>query len=171
MSGRTRRCFASSGSPSPRESACGELRTRQLPGRLHGAFFLTCRWLTGSRMMQGHRAGAWRAVPPRPRRPFRRPTARYLTSRAATQRSSAPAEAWFGLVAIAQQQRLPKSVYLVPVRPVRIWSAIAAALRSSGSRRVIGATNKRDLSTTGIGQEVSLPVIIRRPVFRRSSRR
>ncbi|CKM96340.1 FMN-dependent alpha-hydroxy acid dehydrogenase [Mycobacterium tuberculosis] len=77
------------------------------------------------------------------------------------------AEAWFETVAIAQQRakrRLPKSVYSSLIaaseKGITVADNVAAFSELGFAPHVIGATDKRDLSTTVMGQEVSLPVII-----------
>ncbi|NBQ43818.1 MAG: alpha-hydroxy-acid oxidizing enzyme, partial [Mycobacteriaceae bacterium] len=77
------------------------------------------------------------------------------------------ADQWFETVAIAQQRarkRLPKAVYsalLAGSEKGLTYSDNVEAFSELGfAPHVIGATEKRDLSTTVMGQQVSLPVLI-----------
>ena len=74
---------------------------------------------------------------------------------------------WFETVAIAQQRakkRLPKSVYSSLIsaseKGVSVGDNVAAFSELGFAPHVVGAAAKRDLSTTVMGQEISLPVII-----------
>ena len=76
-------------------------------------------------------------------------------------------ETWFETVAIAQQRakkRLPKSVYSLAdlrQRERRDGRRQRRAFSELGfAPHVVGAPEKRDLSTTVMGQEISLPVMI-----------
>ena len=77
------------------------------------------------------------------------------------------ADEWFETVAIAQQRakrRLPKSVYSsllsASEKGITVADNVAAYSELGFAPHVIGATEKRELSTTVMGQEISLPVII-----------
>jgi pre-mycofactocin synthase len=77
------------------------------------------------------------------------------------------AEEWFETVAIAQQRakrRLPKSVYSALVAASERGITAADNVEAFGelgfAPHVVGAVEKRDLSTTVMGQDISLPVII-----------
>ncbi|BBX74845.1 mycofactocin biosynthesis FMN-dependent deaminase MftD [Mycobacterium shinjukuense] len=77
------------------------------------------------------------------------------------------AEAWFETVAIAQRRakrRLPKSVYSSLIaaseQGITVADNVAAFSELGFAPHVVGATEKRDLSTTVMGQDISLPVII-----------
>jgi pre-mycofactocin synthase len=74
---------------------------------------------------------------------------------------------WFETVAIAQQRakkRLPKSVYSALIaaseRGITVTDNVDAFGELGFAPHVIGALDKRDLATTVMGQEISLPVII-----------
>ena len=74
---------------------------------------------------------------------------------------------WFETVAIAQQRakkRLPKSVYSALIaaseRGITVTDNVDAFGQLGFAPHVIGALDKRDLATTVMGQEISLPVII-----------
>lgn len=74
---------------------------------------------------------------------------------------------WFETVAIAQQRarkRLPKSVYSSLIsaseKGVTVGDNVAAFSELGFAPHVIGAEPKRDLATTVMGQELSLPVLI-----------
>ena len=74
---------------------------------------------------------------------------------------------WFETVAIAQQRakkRLPKSVYSSLISASEKGLTVTDNVEAFGelgfAPHVIGALEKRDLSTTVMGQEISLPVII-----------
>ena len=74
---------------------------------------------------------------------------------------------WFETVAEAQRrakQKLPKSVYGALVagseRGVTVEDNITAFSELGFAPHVVGQTEKRDLSTTVMGQQISLPVII-----------
>ncbi len=74
---------------------------------------------------------------------------------------------WFETVAIAQQRakkRLPKSVYSALIaaseRGVTVADNVDAFSELGFAPHVIGALEKRDLATTVMGQEISLPVLI-----------
>jgi L-lactate dehydrogenase (cytochrome) len=76
-------------------------------------------------------------------------------------------DAWFETVAVAQQRakkRLPKGVYdalLAGSEKGVTYSDNVEAFGELGfAPHVIGATEKRDLSTTVMGQDISLPVVI-----------
>ncbi|MUL65855.1 alpha-hydroxy-acid oxidizing enzyme [Mycobacterium sp. CBMA 234] len=77
------------------------------------------------------------------------------------------AKAWFETVAIAQQRakrRLPKSVYSSLIsaseKGVTVSDNVEAFAEIGFAPHVIGAADKRDLATTVMGQEISLPVMI-----------
>ena len=77
------------------------------------------------------------------------------------------ADEWFETVAIAQQRakrRLPKSVYSALVaaseRGITVADNVGAYSELGFAPHVVGAMEKRELSTTVMGQEISLPVII-----------
>ncbi|KAA8963642.1 pre-mycofactocin synthase MftD [Mycobacterium sp.] len=74
---------------------------------------------------------------------------------------------WFETVAIAAQRakrRLPKSVYAALVaaseKGVTASDNVEAFSELGFAPHVIGAAEKRDLSTTVMGQDISLPVIL-----------
>src|SRR5215207_9302941 len=76
-------------------------------------------------------------------------------------------DTWFETVAFCQQtakKRLPKSVYSSLVaaseRGVTVADNVDAFAELGFAPHVIGALEKRDLSTTVMGQEISLPVVI-----------
>jgi L-lactate dehydrogenase (cytochrome) len=76
-------------------------------------------------------------------------------------------DTWFETVAIAQQRakkRLPKSVYSALIaaseRGITVADNVDAFGELGFAPHVIGAVEKRDLATTVMGQEISLPVII-----------
>jgi len=76
-------------------------------------------------------------------------------------------DTWFETVAIAQQRakkRLPKSVYSALIAASEKGLTVADNVDAFGelgfAPHVIGALEKRDLSTTVMGQEISLPVVI-----------
>ena len=77
------------------------------------------------------------------------------------------ADTWFETVAVAQQRakkRLPKSVYsaLIAASEKGITAAdnVEAFAQLAFAPHVIGATDTRDLATSVMGQQISLPVII-----------
>jgi isopentenyl diphosphate isomerase/L-lactate dehydrogenase-like FMN-dependent dehydrogenase len=77
------------------------------------------------------------------------------------------ADQWFETVAIAQQRakrRLPKSVYAALVaaseKGITVADNVEAFAELGFAPHVVGAVEKRDLSTTVMGQDISLPVII-----------
>ena len=77
------------------------------------------------------------------------------------------AEKWFETVAIAQQRakrRLPKSVYSSLIsaseKGVTVADNVEAFSELGFAPHVVGAPEKRDLSTTVMGQDIALPVII-----------
>jgi pre-mycofactocin synthase len=74
---------------------------------------------------------------------------------------------WFETVAIAQQRakkRLPKSVYAALIAASEKGLTASDNVEAFGelgfAPHVIGASDKRDLSTTVMGQQLSLPVVI-----------
>jgi L-lactate dehydrogenase (cytochrome) len=74
---------------------------------------------------------------------------------------------WFETVAIAQQRakkRLPKSVYSALIsaseKGVTVTDNVESFSELGFAPHVIGALAKRDLATTVMGQEISLPVLI-----------
>jgi heme/flavin dehydrogenase (mycofactocin system) len=76
-------------------------------------------------------------------------------------------DVWFETVAIAQQRarrRLPKSVYAALIaaseKGVTVSDNVEAFSELGLAPHVVGAAEKRDLSTTVMGQNISLPVII-----------
>src|SRR5689334_11412857 len=76
-------------------------------------------------------------------------------------------DTWFETVAFAQQRakkRLPKSVYssllAASEKGVTVADNVDAFGELGFAPHVIGALEKRDLSTTIMGQEISLPVLI-----------
>src|SRR6201997_1294435 len=77
------------------------------------------------------------------------------------------ADEWFETVAIAQQRakrRLPKSVYSSLIsaseKGITVSDNVEAFSELGFAPHVIGAQEKRDLSTTVMGQDISLPVVI-----------
>src|ERR1700736_2635181 len=76
-------------------------------------------------------------------------------------------DTWFETVAFCQEaakKRLPKSVYSSLVaaseRGVTVSDNVEAFSELGFAPHVIGALEKRDLSTTVMGQDISLPVIV-----------
>ena len=74
---------------------------------------------------------------------------------------------WFETVAFAQQKakkRLPKPVYQALVaaseKGVTVADNVEAFSELGFAPHVIGTTDKRDMSTTVMGQDISLPVLI-----------
>ncbi|HZU49995.1 MAG TPA: pre-mycofactocin synthase MftD [Mycobacterium sp.] len=74
---------------------------------------------------------------------------------------------WFETVAIAQQRakrRLPRSVYSSLIaaseKGVTVSDNVEAFSELGFAPHVVGAAGKRDLSTTVMGQQISLPVVI-----------
>lgn len=77
------------------------------------------------------------------------------------------AEKWFETIAIAQQRakrRLPKSAYSSLIsaseKGVTVSDNVAAFSELGWAPHVIGVAPQRDMSTTVMGQNISLPVII-----------
>ena len=82
-------------------------------------------------------------------------------------RCSIMADTWFETVAFAQElarKRLPKPVYAALLaaseKGVTVADNVDAFAELGFAPHVIGALEKRDLSTTVMGQEISLPVVI-----------
>jgi pre-mycofactocin synthase len=78
-----------------------------------------------------------------------------------------PGDTWFETVAAAQQRakkRLPKSVYSSLLagseKGVTASDNVEAFGEVGFAPHVIGAVEKRDMSTTVLGQDISLPVVI-----------
>jgi L-lactate dehydrogenase (cytochrome) len=76
-------------------------------------------------------------------------------------------DTWFETVAIAQQRakkRLPKSIYSALVAASEKGLTVADNVEAFGelgfAPHVVGAVENRDLSTTVMGQDISLPVVI-----------
>ncbi|WNG88673.1 mycofactocin biosynthesis FMN-dependent deaminase MftD [Mycobacterium sp. ITM-2016-00317] len=76
-------------------------------------------------------------------------------------------DTWFETVAIAQQRakkRLPKSAYSSLIsaseKGVTVSDNVESFSQLGFAPHVIGATEKREMSTTVMGQDISLPVII-----------
>src|SRR6202171_349310 len=76
-------------------------------------------------------------------------------------------DTWFETVAIAQQRakkRLPKSVYSSLIsaseKGVTVSDNVEAFSELGFAPHVVGVPEKRDLSTTVMGQDLSLPVLI-----------
>ena len=76
-------------------------------------------------------------------------------------------DTWFETVAIAQQRakkRLPKSVYSSLIsaseKGLTVSDNVESFAELGFAPHVVGATEKRDLATTVMGQDISLPVII-----------
>ncbi|MCW2556853.1 MAG: flavin oxidoreductase [Mycobacterium sp.] len=76
-------------------------------------------------------------------------------------------DTWFETVAIAQQRakkRLPKSAYSSLIsaseKGVSVSDNVEAFAQLGFAPHVIGATEKREMATTVMGQDISLPVII-----------
>ncbi|ORV14803.1 pre-mycofactocin synthase MftD [Mycobacterium celatum] len=74
---------------------------------------------------------------------------------------------WFETVAVAQQRakrRLPKSVYAALVaaseKGITVADNVEAFSELGFAPHVVGAVEKRELATTVMGQDISLPVII-----------
>ena len=77
------------------------------------------------------------------------------------------ADEWFETIAIAQQRakrRLPKSVYSALVAASEKGITVSDNVEAFGelgfAPHVVGAQEKRDLSTTVMGQDISMPVLI-----------
>ncbi|MBV9513499.1 MAG: mycofactocin biosynthesis FMN-dependent deaminase MftD [Mycobacteriaceae bacterium] len=77
------------------------------------------------------------------------------------------ADTWFETVAFAQQKakrRLPKPVYSALLaaseKGITVADNVEAFSELGFAPHVIGTTEKRDMSTTVLGQEISLPVVI-----------
>ncbi|CQD06479.1 FMN-dependent dehydrogenase [Mycobacterium lentiflavum] len=77
------------------------------------------------------------------------------------------ADEWFETVAIAQQRakrRLPKSVYSALVaaseKGITVSDNVDAFGELGFAPHVVGAQEKRELSTTVMGQDISMPVLI-----------
>jgi L-lactate dehydrogenase (cytochrome) len=77
------------------------------------------------------------------------------------------AEKWFETVAIAQERakrRLPKSAYSSLIsaseKGITVADNVAAFSELGFAPHVIGVQEKRDLSTTVMGQDISMPVLI-----------
>src|SRR5258707_6750229 len=77
------------------------------------------------------------------------------------------ADIWFETVAAAQERakrRLPKPVYAALLaaseKGVTVADNVDAFTELGFAPHVIGAIEKRDLSTTVMGQDISLPVMI-----------
>ena len=106
----------------------------------------------------------------------RQPVPLTLSVRPSAARAGAPvqrkprvvvADEWFETVAIAQQRakrRLPKSVYSALISASEKGITVADNVEAFGelgfAPHVIGAQEKRDLSTTVMGQDISMPVVI-----------
>ncbi|MBI3225489.1 MAG: mycofactocin biosynthesis FMN-dependent deaminase MftD [Mycolicibacterium cosmeticum] len=76
-------------------------------------------------------------------------------------------DTWFETVAIAQQRakkRLPRSAYSSLIsaseKGVSVSDNVEAFAELGFAPHVIGATEKRDMSTTVMGQDISMPVVI-----------
>ncbi|MGV0720376.1 pre-mycofactocin synthase MftD [Mycolicibacterium elephantis] len=76
-------------------------------------------------------------------------------------------DTWFETVALAQQRakkRLPKSVYAALIaaseKGVTVADNVEAFAELGFAPHVIGAVDKRELSTTVMGQDISMPVMI-----------
>src|SRR5664279_902069 len=76
-------------------------------------------------------------------------------------------DTWFETVAIAQQRakkRLPKSVYSSLIsaseKGVTVSDNVASFSELGFAPHVVGALEKRDMATTVMGQDISMPVII-----------
>lgn len=76
-------------------------------------------------------------------------------------------ETWFETVAIAQQRakkRLPKSAYSSLIsaseKGVTVSDNVESFAELGFAPHVIGATEKREMATTVMGQDISMPVII-----------
>jgi heme/flavin dehydrogenase (mycofactocin system) len=76
-------------------------------------------------------------------------------------------DTWFETVAIAQQRakkRLPKSAYSSLIsaseKGVSVSDNVEAFAELGFAPHVVGATEKRDMATTVMGQDISMPVII-----------
>jgi pre-mycofactocin synthase len=74
---------------------------------------------------------------------------------------------WFETVAIAQQRakkRLPKSLYMALIAASEKGLTVSDNVEAFGelglAPHVIGAVDNRDLATTVMGQDISLPVVI-----------
>ena len=77
------------------------------------------------------------------------------------------AREWFETVAFAQEKakkRLPKPVYCALLaaseKGLTVADNVEAFSELGFAPHVIGATEKRDMSTTVLGQDISLPVMI-----------
>ncbi|TMS54915.1 pre-mycofactocin synthase MftD [Mycobacterium sp. DBP42] len=76
-------------------------------------------------------------------------------------------DTWFETVAIAQQRarkRLPKSAYSSLIsaseKGVTVTDNVESFAELGFAPHVVGATEKREMATTVMGQEISMPVII-----------
>src|ERR1700761_6757788 len=76
-------------------------------------------------------------------------------------------DVWFETVAIAQQRakkRLPKSVYSALIaaseKGLTASDNVESVSELGFAPHVVGAVEKRDMSTTVLGQDISLPVVI-----------
>ena len=76
-------------------------------------------------------------------------------------------DTWFETVAIAQQRakkRLPKSAYSSLISASEKGVSVSANVESFDelgfAPHVVGATEKREMATTVMGQDISMPVII-----------
>ncbi|MFN6545949.1 pre-mycofactocin synthase MftD [Mycolicibacterium nivoides] len=76
-------------------------------------------------------------------------------------------DTWFETVAIAQQRakkRLPKSAYSSLIsaseKGVTVSDNVESFAELGFAPHVVGATEKREMSTTVLGQDISMPVII-----------
>ena len=76
-------------------------------------------------------------------------------------------DTWFETVAIAQQRakkRLPKSVYSSLIsaseKGVTVSDNVESFAELGFAPHVVGATEKREMATTVMGQDISMPVII-----------
>ena len=77
------------------------------------------------------------------------------------------AQAWFETIALAQERakrRLPKPVYSALLaaseKGVTVVDNVESFSELGFAPHVIGTTEKRDMSTTVLGQQISLPVVI-----------
>ena len=76
-------------------------------------------------------------------------------------------DTWFETVAIAQERakkRLPKSAYSSLIsaseKGVTVSDNVQAFSELGFAPHVVGATEKREMATTVMGQDISMPVII-----------
>src|SRR3954447_17172 len=112
-----------------------------------------------------HDAVAWHSVPPPSQPAVRRPG-----GPGTGRRSQRMANAWFESVAEAQRRakkRLPKGVYGALVagseRGLTVEDNLAAFAEIGFAPHTAGLSNERQMATTVMGQDVSMPILISPP--------